>query len=138
MNDDVTGFATRLCKATNDHDLEALVDCFAADYRNEAPAHPARGFTGREQVRANWRLIFDGVPDVHAEVLRQHADGETLWTEWEMGGTRRDGSAHLMRGTIIFGVRQGRSRWARFYLEPVEEAAGTIGETVRRQVQRAP
>jgi hypothetical protein len=41
-----------LQRATDARDLEALVACFAPDYRNETPAHPERGFTGREQVRA--------------------------------------------------------------------------------------
>jgi hypothetical protein len=36
----------RLSRATNDHDLEALVNCFAPDYVNETQAHPARGFGG--------------------------------------------------------------------------------------------
>src|SRR5664279_3034738 len=87
----------RLVRATNDHDLDALVDCFAADYRNETPAHPGRGFVGRDQVRKNWEQIFAFVPDVTAEVVRSAADGNTVWSEWEMRGTRPDGSTHLMR-----------------------------------------
>src|SRR4249919_1418571 len=90
----------RLEKATNAHDLDALVDCFAADYRNETPAHPARGFTGREQVRRNWQQIFAAVPDLHAALLGSAVEGDTVWTEWEMSGTKRDGNAHLMRGVI--------------------------------------
>ena len=31
--------------------------------------------------------------------------GQTVWTEWEHRGTRPDHTAHLMRGVIIFGVR---------------------------------
>lgn len=57
-----------------------------------------------------------------------------IWTEWEHRGTRRDGTKHLMRGVIIFGVSGGLAAWARFYLEPVEEHAGTMDEAVRRQV----
>jgi ketosteroid isomerase-like protein len=124
----------RLVLATNRHDLDALVDCFADDYRNETPAHPSRGFTGRDQVRRNWEQIFAHVPDVAAQVLRQVPDGDTIWSEWEMRGTRRDGSPHLMRGVILFGVTQGRARWARFYLEPVQDTDGDVNEAVRRAV----
>jgi ketosteroid isomerase-like protein len=124
----------RLRRATNAHDLEALVDCFSTDYRNETPAHPERGFTGQEQVRRNWEQIFSFVPDITAEVLRCTVDGATAWTEWEHRGTRPDGSAHLMRGVVIFGTAAGRATWARFYLEPVEARAGTVDEAVRRQV----
>jgi hypothetical protein len=124
----------RLERATNEHDLEALVACFTADYRNETPAHPERGFTGREQVRKNWTQIFAAIPDVTSEVLRYVVDGDVVWTEWEHRGTRRDGSPHIMRGVVIFGVVDGLAAWARFYLEPVQQAAGTVDDAVNRQV----
>jgi hypothetical protein len=124
----------RLRRATNDHDLEALVACFSPDYRNETPAHPERGFTGREQVRKNWSQIFAAIPDLRAEVVRSAVDGDTVWTEWEHRGTRPDGTPHIMRGVVIFGVVDGLAVWARFFLEPVEVAVGTVDEAVRRQV----
>jgi ketosteroid isomerase-like protein len=123
----------RLLRAVNDHDLEALAACFALDYRNETPVHPARGFQGRAQVRRNWEQIFAGVPDLVAEA-RWIADGETAWSEWEMRGTRADGTAHLLRGVVIFGVIRGEASWARFYLEPVEERGASIDEAVRQAV----
>lgn len=126
----------RLVRATNDHDLDAVVGCFAENYENDTPAHPARSFRGREQVRRNWEQIFAGVPDVRAEVLRASVTGDTAWTEWEMTGTRRDGTAHHMRGVILFGVTGGVVQWARFYLEPVDADAGTVDDAVREQVVR--
>lgn len=123
----------RLCRAVNQRDLEALVGCFAPDYVNETPAHPARGFRGQAQVRKNWEQIFAAVPDIKATV-RWTADGDTVWSEWEMRGTRRDGAPHLMRGAVIFGVDGGRATWARFYLEPVREGGGGIDEAVDRAV----
>jgi ketosteroid isomerase-like protein len=133
---EVRDFVDRLVGATNAHDLDALVGCFAIDYVNETPTHPERGFVGAEQVRTNWEQIFAFVPDVHAEVIRVAVDGETAWTEWEMTGTRRDGTAHCMRGVILFGVRDGIAQWARFYLEPLDEAATTVDDAVRDQVGR--
>lgn len=126
----------RLVQATNDHDLEALVDCFAVDFVNETPAHPARGFRGREQVRTNWSQIFAGVPDLGATVGRSAVDGSTVWSEWEMSGTRRDGAAHLMRGVVIFDVEDGRATAARFYLEPVDHGAGDVNAAVQAAVGR--
>ncbi len=127
----------RLLAATNAHDLEALVRCFAADYRNETPVHPARNFTGRDQVRRNWEQIFGFVPDLHAEIARSAVDGDTAWTEWEMTGTRRDGTPHRMRGIVIFTVGDGVAQAARFFLEPVDDGAPTVDEAVRAQVVRA-
>lgn len=124
----------RLVAATNAHDLEALVECFADDYVNETPAHPERGFRGRAQVRRNWEQIFAAVPDVAATVTGQAVEGDTVWSEWEVAGTRLDGSRHLMRGVIIFGVRRAEAVWARFYLEPVAAGGGGVDEAVRRAV----
>lgn len=125
---------TRLVEATNRHDLEGLVACFADDYRLETPSHPSRTFQGREQVRRNWEQIFAGVPDIEVETLRTAVEGEVVWSEWEMRGTRRDGGRHLMRGPIIFGVGNGLIAWGRFYVEPVDETATPIDEAVRAHI----
>ena len=124
----------RLAHATNAHDLDAIVACFAADYVNETPVHPERGFHGPEQVRRNWAQILGGVPDISARVLALVVDGNTVWSEWEMAGTRHDGARHLMRGVIIFVVDDALIRVARFYLEPVDTDSGTVGEFVARTV----
>lgn len=125
----------QLVMATNDHNLGALADCFCADFRNETPARPARGFTGRDQVRRNWEQIFTFVPDITARVLRSCCDGDVVWSEWEMTGTRRDGSAHRMAGVIVFGVRNGRFAWSRFYLEPVEAGGPDVNAAIRQHVR---
>jgi ketosteroid isomerase-like protein len=72
------GGAGTALAAVNDHDLDALVACFAPDYVNETPARPQRGFRGREQVRRNWTQIFAGVPDIRAAVPRYATDGHML------------------------------------------------------------
>jgi hypothetical protein len=120
----------RLEAATNAHDLEGLTDCFTADYENETPVHPARGFSGRQQVHRNWQTIFAGVPDLHARVLRSVSTGNEVWSEWEMSGHRRDGAQHLMRGVIIFTVSQGRAARAHFYLEPVDFSDSDVNAAV--------
>jgi ketosteroid isomerase-like protein len=135
--DDAAGLLARLERATNAHDLNALVACFTPEYRNETPAHPERNFTGRAQVSRNWEQIFAGIPDVTAKVLRSAVNGREVWSEWEHRGTRRDGSAHVMRGVVIFGVADGLLAWARFYLEPVQEGGGDVDAAVRRQVAPA-
>jgi ketosteroid isomerase-like protein len=124
----------RLRQAVDDHDVDAVVDCFTPDYRNETPAHPGRGFVGRDQVRTNWERIFAGVPDITADVLRAVIEGDAVWSEWEMRGTRPDGQPHLLRGVIIFGVADRRAAWARFYLEPVDPGEGGVDAAVSRIV----
>jgi len=125
----------RLAAAANDHDLDALEGCFASGYRNETPAHPAQGFTGRGQVRRNWEQIFAFVPDITARVLRSCCQGEVVWSEWEMTGTRGEGTAVQMVGVVVFGVQDGQFSWARFYLEPVQ-AGGPDADLAVRQHTR--
>src|SRR5580765_8362387 len=117
---------SRLERAVNAHEVDALVACFAPDYQNDTPAHPERGFTGREQVRRNWEQIFAAIPDVTVRVLRSAVNGDEVWSEWEHRGTRQDGSAHLMRGVVIFGVARELLAWARFFLEPVQEGGENV------------
>ncbi len=75
----------QLAEAVNRRDPGAVEACFAPGYRNETPAHPAQGFTGRDGVVVfgvggggfTWARFFleaveTGGPDVNAAV-RQHA-----------------------------------------------------------------
>jgi limonene-1,2-epoxide hydrolase len=124
----------RLEAAVNAHDLEAVVACFGVEYVNETPAHPARGFRGREQVRRNWAQIFGGVADLEARLCATAVEGATVWTEWEHRGTRADGSEHCMRGVVIFEFADELIVGARFYLEPVDSTPDGIDATVRAQV----
>ena len=124
----------RLERATAAHDLDGIVACFSDDYVNETPAHPSRGFAGPTQVRTNWGRILGAVPDLSVSVLRGAVDGDVVWTEWEMRGTRPDGAAHLMRGVIIFGVRDDLLCSARFYLEPVDDDGLDVNAAVGRSI----
>ena len=128
----------RLQEATNNHDLDGIVACFSEDYANETPAHPARGFAGREQVRTNWSRILGAVPDLSVSVTRRALDDDAVWTEWEMRGTRVDGAPHLLRGVIIFGVDGDVITWARFYVEPVDESDADVNVAVGRALGAAP
>jgi hypothetical protein len=68
-------------------------------------------------------------------VSASSVDGATAWTEWEMSGTRLDGSPHAMAGVIIFGVDEDRITCARFYLEPVDHTSGDVDTAVERAMK---
>ena len=121
----------RLNAAMNAHDIEAFVACFHEDYESEQPAHPDRAFRGRDQVRENWSAIFEGVPDFASELIGAEATGEIEWSEWRWRGTQADGTPLDMAGVIVGGVRDGRLRWARLYVEPVEQGGAGIDAAVR-------
>jgi ketosteroid isomerase-like protein len=122
----------RLEAAMNDHDLDAFLACVHPEYRSEQPAHPERGFGGRDQVERNWAAMFSGIPDFHAEALDNAVAGDTAWTEWRWTGTRADGSSVDMRGVTVFRVEDGLIASGRLYMEEVEQAGADIDATVQR------
>ena len=122
----------RLHNAMNQRDLEAFVACFDPNYRSEQPAHPNRGFGGREQVGKNWSALFEGIPDFHADLIATATEGDTLWCEWRWTGTRANEGPLDMRGVTLFEIKNGQIVSGRLYMEEVEEAGAEIDETVRR------
>jgi ketosteroid isomerase-like protein len=134
MNDTIT----RLRDAMNRHDVEAMAELFAPDYRSEQPLHPHRGFGGRDQVATNWTQMFEGVPDLEVGVVKESTAGSTSWSEWVWRGAHRDGTPFLMKGVTLFGLREdGLIAWGRLYMEPVEQGSVAIDEAVRHLSESA-
>lgn len=129
----------RLCDAVSHRDLGALVACFSPDYINETPAHPARGFAGSDQVRANWERLFSGLTNLAATVLDavcvDQPGGEVVWSEWRIEGRRSDGQNQELRGVIVFEVTGGLFTRARFYLEPLDSGGEDVAAAVGRMVK---
>jgi ketosteroid isomerase-like protein len=124
----------RIQHAINTHDLEALTACFEPDYQSTFPVHPDRAFGGHGPMRRNWTQIFAGVPDIQASLVRVISEGDNVWAEWEWTGSRRDGGPFLMRGVTIQGVREGRVKWTRLYMEPVEVSGNDAFAAVQQSV----
>jgi len=122
----------RVHRALNAHDIDAFVELFSPDYQSEQPAHPDRQFGGRDQVREKWGGTFLEVPDFHADLLRSAVSRDTVWSEWDWYGTRKDESRLEMRGVVLMGVQEGQIAWARLYMEFVERGGAGIREAVRR------
>ncbi len=121
----------RLVEVMNRHDIAEMTALFSSDYRSEQPAHPNLGFSGAEQVRANWTQMFAGVPDLRVECVADTDDGTTAWTEWRWSGTHPDGTPFAMSGVAIFGLADDRIASARLYMEPVEQGGAGIEERVQ-------
>ena len=116
----------RLRDAINSHDLDALADCFAPDFRSELPTFPDASFVGNENVRRNWAMILKAVPDITAQIVRSISDSGTTWVEWQQQGTQRDGRPHLARGIVIFMIADGRIVSNRFYVHPVRSGPPNV------------
>ena len=115
----------RLHTAMNQHDLEAMLECFDPDYRSEQPLHPNRGFSGKEQVRKNWSRMLDSFPDFEAQLLGHVSSEGTVWSEWRWSATGLN-----ITGVTLLGVDEDRIVWGRLYMEPVEEGGEDIDESV--------
>ena len=110
----------RMIQATNRHDLDAMVACFAPDFRSEQPLHPERDFTGQEGVRKNWSFFFTTVPDIQVDILNEVEEGDTVWAELYYHGIQTDGKRFSINGVTIQCIQDGQICWARLYIEPVQ------------------
>ena len=111
----------RMIQALNRHDLEAMVACYAPDYRSEQPFHPERNFVGPAGVRKNWSFFFTTMPDYQVEVLNEVVEGDTVWAELHFHGTQVDGTKQSTRGVTLLGIQADLISWARLYIEEVKE-----------------
>ena len=133
MNAEILLFKLR--DALNNHDIETFVACFDENYHSEQPVHPDRTFHGREQVRKNWTSNFDEMPDFSAQLIRYAINNDSVWTEWEWQGTRRDNSKLFMRGVMIIGMQNDKIISSRLYVEPVEVSGKGIEAAVKEVMQ---
>jgi ketosteroid isomerase-like protein len=125
----------KLVAAANDHDPDAMVALFHAEYRSLQPAHPGRAFVGRAQVGANWVAMFAGIPDVRIELSRVVEDGDTTWCEWTWSGTRTDEQPFEARGVALFQLRDDLIVAGTLYMEDVETEARVDVATVAGRVR---
>jgi len=132
---DLESLLLKLKDAFNTHDINSFIECFDENYYSEQPVHPDRTFRGQEQVKKNWSSNFDEMPDFSAQLLRHFISNDSIWAEWEWQGTRQGKSRLHMRGVTIMGVEDGKIKWGRLYVEPVQVSGKGIEVTVREVMQ---
>ena len=111
----------RMIQAANRHDLEAMVACFAPDYRSEQPFYPERNFVGSAGVRKNWSFFFSTMPDYRVEILSEAVEGDTVWAELRYHGTQVDGKKQVTHGVTISGIQGEQIVWAKLYIVTIQE-----------------
>jgi ketosteroid isomerase-like protein len=111
----------RMIKAANRHDLEAMVACFAPDFRSEQPFYPERNFTGQAGVRKNWSFFFSTMPDFQVDILSEAVEGDSVWAELHYHGTQVDGKKQVTRGVSISCIQGNQIAWAKLYIVTVLE-----------------
>lgn len=111
----------RMIQTINRHDLEAMVENYAPEFRSEQPFHPERNFVGPVGVRNNWGFFFKRTPDIQVEILNEAVEGDTVWAELLFHGNNTDGTKHLVRGVTISGIQNDQISWSKLYIEEIKE-----------------
>lgn len=106
----------RMIQALNRHNLDAMVACFAPNFRSEQPFYPERNFTGQAGVRKNWSFFFSTLPDMQVEVRSSVVEGDTVWAELAYYGTQNDGKKQVTRGVSISGITGEQIAWSKLYI----------------------
>ena len=99
-----------MVERTNAHDLEGMAALMHKDYQSEQPFHPARGFGGRAQMKANWAPSSPGSPTC-APRSRRRCGMETLCGASGTGGARPR-SVSRSRCVRSPSSRCGRGLWS--------------------------
>ncbi|WP_203964087.1 ester cyclase [Actinocatenispora thailandica] len=69
--DEMIALARRMYAAANQHDLAAVDEIFAADFRGV-------GITGPDQVKRAWSAMIERCPDFHVELVDAMVDGDRM------------------------------------------------------------
>ncbi len=107
-----TAVVLRIFERLNDRDADALLPFVSDDVVEVWPV--VGRFDGKEAVRDYFAAMFAAVPDLHIDMERMAADGETVFAHWHMTGTfagapflgiEATGRSIDLRGTDCFTVR---------------------------------
>ena len=101
----------QLLNAFNRHDLDAIMDCFAAECVLETPRGPdpwGRRYVGREEVRAGLAGRFAGIPDVHYGEDHHWVSGDRGVSTWLLTGTTTAGQRLAVRGCDLLEFDGGK------------------------------
>jgi len=128
----VTAVAARLLDAMNAHDLDATTSFVAQDYRSDHPAHPARGFTARDQVRGGWSAIFRGVPGLRADPVASSTRVSGSGSSCGSTGRAWIAAQLDLRGVIVSELHNDVIAAAHRYPGETETGGENIAETVAR------
>lgn len=128
-DEDPMAVVGRFVDAANRHDVDGIFSTVHPEFDSIQPCFPSRNFQGADQVRANWKAIFDAEPGFRLTVLRSARSGNTVWVELHGAG-----NAAQVAGIFIMGVEDNKIRWARVYSGPVEQM-GDESAAAGRQVQ---
>lgn len=100
----------RLAAGFNAHDIDGIMDQFAAECRLDLPRGPdphGTRFIGRDAVRRGIMTRFDTTPDVQYAEVENFASGNTGMSKWLLTGTTLTGEKICVRGCDFYTFKDG-------------------------------
>jgi ketosteroid isomerase-like protein len=100
-----------LAAGFNAHDIDAIMDFFAADCSLDLPRGPdehGRRCVGHDEVRRGLLTRFETTPDVHYGEVENFASGNTGMSKWLLTGTTPAGEKIRVRGCDFYTFRDGK------------------------------
>lgn len=97
--------------AFNRHDLDAIMEFFAADcvfYMPRGAAPRGDRYEGKAAVRAGLATRFEGIPDVHYGDDKHWVGTNFGVSEWTLTGTTKTGTRLEVRGVDLLEFEAGK------------------------------
>ena len=111
MDDSLPALLDAHIEAWNAHDLDSLMELFAADCVFEASGGDAvhgERYEGKDSVRAAFAAVLSGMPDANWGNGRHFVLGpDYAVSEWTLTGTMNDGRRLEVNGCDFLTVRDG-------------------------------
>jgi hypothetical protein len=89
--------------AYNARDVEAFLSCYTADCAIDDGAG-ARLMAGHAEMRARYRALFDGSPNLHCEIVHRTRIGSYVIDEEAIRGRLPGVNPELRRAVVIYRV----------------------------------
>lgn len=89
--------------AYNARDVDAFIACYCVDCAIDDGAGK-RLMTGHTEMRARYRALFDGSPNLHCEIVHRTRVGDYLIDEESISGRLPGTTPELTRAVVIYRV----------------------------------
>ena len=103
--DDQMDILQQVLDGFNAHDLDAILSHFAEDCVFDSARGPeqwGRRFTGKQEVRRGFSVLFENIPDVHFGDDSSFIFGNRGVSEWTITGTTVEGERLELHGCDLW------------------------------------
>ena len=110
-NSATIGLLEAIGDAFNRHDVDGVMSFFADDGVFDKPSGPdiwGTRYAGKAAVGAEFAALFEAVPDIQWEPIRNWVSANMGCSEWRRTGTTKSGERQDWLGCDLFTFRDGK------------------------------